>query len=212
MGWWGTTNGWYRIKGSFNAGGYNYVTGGVVNILPTPMIETPRVWNDAESDTLSWYYPEKANAQAFEIQQKKNGEAWETISNTITDTFLIIYPETAQTYLYRIRAKTNNRWFNNSWGQEATLIWSYTAVNETDKNEISIYPSPFYNQLNVECQASTFSHYPMRIYNQQGILIYEKQLSTEGHININTQSWKSGLYLMQINDGIKIQTYKLIKH
>ncbi len=211
MGWWGTTNGWYRINASFNAGGYNYVTGGVVNILPTPMLETPAVWNDAESDTLNWYYPAKANAQAFEVQQNRNSEGWETISNAIIDTFLIIYPEMDQTYQYRLRAKTNNRWFNNSWGQEVTLIWSYTGVNEDNKNEISIYPSPFQNQLNVEYIASSFSDYPIRIYNQQGILIFEQQSSLEGNTTINTQSWQTGLYLMQINDGTQTQTYKLIK-
>ena len=211
MGWWGTTNGWYRINASFNAGGYNYVTGGVVNILPTPMLETPAIWNEAESDTLKWDYPVIANADAFEIQQNKNSEGWETISNTITDTFLIIYPEIGHTYQYRIRAKTNNRWFNNSWGQEATLIWSYTGVNEDNENELSIYPSPFCDQLQVNYTDLNFSSYSVRIYNQQGILVFKNQSLKEGHTKINTQSWKPGLYLVQIYDGNQTQTYKLIK-
>ncbi len=211
MGWWGTTNGWYKIKGSFNAGGYNYVTGGVMNILPTPMIETPRVWNDAESDTLCWYYPAKAEAQAFEVQQNKNDEGWETISNTITDTFLIIYPETAQTYQYRLRAKTNNRWYYDSWGEEATLIWSYNAVDDEYMNEISIYPSPFNHQLHVECQVSSFSRYPIRIYNQLGMLVFEKPSLPEDRLIIDTQTWKPGLYLVRMTDGTQTKTYKLIK-
>ncbi|MCK5776176.1 MAG: T9SS type A sorting domain-containing protein, partial [Bacteroidales bacterium] len=209
-GWWGSTNGWYRIKGSFNAGGYNYVTGGVLNILPSPMLDIPIIWDEAENTNLAWQYPDKAKAEAFEIQQNIDDNGWETISNTTTDTFLLIYPEVNQNYKYRIRAKTNGRWFNN-WGEEIALLWNYTGINENNLGYTKVYPSPFSNQLNIEFENLNLSKIHIRIYNPQGTLVFKEDVLHQQTSNINTRSWRSGLYVVQLYDGKETSTTKVIK-
>jgi len=210
MGWWGSTNGWYRIKGSFNAGGYNYVTGGVLNILPLPMLHKPIVWDEAESTNLIWEYPTKAKAQAFEIQQNTNNQGWETISNTTVDTFLVIYPEINQSYTYRIRAKTNGRWFNN-WGDETILLWNYTGINENSIANVNTYPSPFSNQLNIEITDLNLTDITIKIYNQLGTLVFKTDIINQNTTSINTSDWAPGFYVVQLNNGRKTSTTKVIK-
>lgn len=211
MGWWGSSNGWYQIRGNFNAGGYSAIVGAAMNILPEPIVETPVILGDVNSGQLNWSYSEKGNADAFEIQNSVDGGNWVTLSNTVVDTMYTITPQNPQNYKYRVRAMTNGRWYANSWSQEVELNWAYEGINEQILDEVKIYPSPFSSDLNIYLPDNQTFPVQVLLYNQQGLLIFQEQIVNEQKININTAHWNSGVYIIHILYGSDCKISKIIK-
>jgi len=211
MGWWGSSNGWYQIRNSFNAGGYNYIIGAAMNIIAEPYITPPVVLDNSPMTQLSWQYPENAHAEAFEVQRSINGGSWETITTTVSDTTMTIFPIEGKTYEFRARAQVNNgRWYSNSWSEKVTLIWQYTGVNEQELNGIDVYPNPIQNNLSIEIPLQVQGPTRIIIINEIGQIIYNEN-SKNTSININTEEWKKGVYFIQIWNNNVSRTIKSIK-
>jgi hypothetical protein len=211
MGWWGTSNGWYKIRNSFNAGGYNYVIGAAMNIIAEPYITPPVVLDNSPMTQLSWTYPENAHAEAFEIQRSINGGSWETITTTVSDTSLTIFPDEESTYEYRARAQVNNGlWYSNSWSDKVKLIRTYTGVEEEEElNKVNVFPNPIQDKLYIQIASTAKSN--IIIYNELGQLIYQKDLNNTDQIELNTESWKKGIYFIQIWNNNTSRTIKSVK-
>lgn len=212
MGWWGTSNGWYQIRSGFNAGGYNYILGATMNVIPEPMLEAPVVLDNSPMTQLSWRYPENGHAEAFEVQRSMDGGSWETITSTVTDTTLTIFPTEDHTYDYRARAVVNNgRVYANSWGETVRLIRQYTGIEEQALDQIKVYPSPFNTELNIalDTQQSTPTH--VFVYNIHGAKVFEEMARAQ-EININTSNWKTGLYFIELTNGTATKTIKSLKY
>lgn len=211
MGWWGSSNGWYQIRGGFNAGGYNSIVGAAMNILPEPLVENPSVLDNESDSFLYWSYPEKGNADAFEVQRSVDGVGWETLSNTVVDTQFAISPQNPKTYKYRVRAMTNSRWYANSWSQEVELNWTYEGIDDQSLAKLKIYPSPFSSDLNIHLPENKNVLVQVDIYNQQGLLLFHKQTNSALELNINTVNWKVGVYIIHILYGNDSRVSKIIK-
>ena len=147
MGWWGASNGWYKIRGSFNAGGYSRVLGGAMNIIPEPMIIPPVIDADSIEFDLVWRYPAKAEAEAFQVQKKVNDGSWIDITDNTTDTTLHILVDPEKEYQFRVRAKTNGKWYQNSWSTVEKLKRNYVGIHETEKLRNKCYTKPFSKPL-----------------------------------------------------------------
>jgi hypothetical protein len=211
MGWWGSSNGWYQIRGSFDASGYSRIVGAAMNILPEPLLETPVMFGNVNLGQLNWNYPEKGNADAFEVQNSVDGGNWVTLSNTIVDTNYTIAPQNPKNYKYRVRAMTNGRWYANSWSQEVKLNWVYEGTNEQTIDEVKIYPSSFSSDFNIYLPNNLTIPTQVLLYNLQGVLIFQKQVENEQKININASNWNSGIYIVHILYGKESQVSKIVK-
>lgn len=123
MGWNGINNNWYDITGAFYATGYGnaVVDGGVKGIVPNPVICDTVQMLTTHSFILSWNISHRLNAERFELQQKKSGQSWVTLSDAIPDTFTTITVSNLGTYYYRVRARRDNIWWDWSETQEITL-------------------------------------------------------------------------------------------
>ncbi len=117
MGWLGKNNSWYDLEGSFNAGGYTIIDGGVVKWLPVPVFADSLTFSP-DSVTLSWHTSFRSNPENFELHfsERLNGP-WRRLSNTITDSFyqanvndlLHASPITGLAY-FRVRSFADSTW------------------------------------------------------------------------------------------------------
>lgn len=208
MGWWGASNGWYKIRGSFNSGGYNYILGAAMNIIPEPYVQTPILWDDATHLDLCWSYPENAHAEAFEIQRSVNGGSWETFVDEVSDTCWTIFPEEGTEYAFRIRAKTNGRWYANSYSEAVQLVRSYTGIEEESLIKLSTHPNPFTNQLRIELDAQ--ENYQIEVYNSMGQVVYS-EFSRDNLLIIDSSQWPSGIYFVKYQSDSGEKTIKSVK-
>jgi len=119
MGWWGSSNGWYALQGTWNAGGYTIVDAGVFDILPDPQFEEMPVQN-TDTFTLRWNIADNVQCDSFELQKYISG-SWTTITTTAnkfyTDTVF-----TCGNHKYRVRGKIDEHWYYNNYSETCNVF------------------------------------------------------------------------------------------
>ena len=99
-------------------------------------------------------------------------------------------------------------------GYNGTVLSSFgqTASNSTqDLKNISVHPNPVEDQLIIENESVFKDSDQVKVYTILGQEIkLDKQINNQ-HIYINTSSWSSGIYLIEVFVGSKKGTYKVIK-
>lgn len=83
-----------------------------------------------------------------------------------------------------------------------------TSVSSVIKNiEISAYPNPVSNQLNLKLENTTKGNYIINAYALNGTRLFEDKVQINGTVyetSIQTGNWATGVYYVQIiKDGIK---------
>ena len=212
MGWWGASNGWYKIRGSFDAGGYTYVVGGTMNIIPEPMIEQPEIWSDSTEFDLKWSYPEKAEAQAFQVQESVNEGNWVTISDSSADTSIHIVVDPEKEYKFRVRAKTNGKWYQNSWSTEVPLKRKYVGITDNPLGQLKVFPNPFNNELTLTFKTEAEKNTRVAVFDLTGKQIENRVVTSKKQIRFNTGNWKKGFYFIRVTDNNHSFTVKTIKN
>jgi len=210
MGWWGASNGWYRIRSNFNAGGYSVINGGVFNFLPIPVLETPIISATADVIQLNWQYAANYTVDAYEVEQKINNGNWESISNDIHDTTLSISVNPSSIYTFRVKAKYKNIWSFNSWSNEEQV--RYLGVNDNvNLDAISYGPNPVNDILNIYFPSSNKT-IDLSVYNNIGNSILQlNKTNLTNIVTISTVNWSSGLYFVRLTDGANNKVINVIK-
>ncbi len=145
MGWLGSSNGWYNLEGSFNAGGYTSVTGCVFDIFPEPQIEPIEIDEDNPTTfTVRWKVGRNLNADYYELQQKKGSDgSWVTLSSSIPDTFYTVTVNDEYTYYYRVRAHVDGYWWSDSYSQSRSVrlvqAGDYRTVKSGNWNDATVW-------------------------------------------------------------------------
>jgi len=78
---------------------------------------------------------------------------------------------------------------------------------------VSVFPNPLkHDKLSIKVDgANTSEIFKVIIYNLQGQVVYQNDISGKNLIEINTTGWlKSAVYLVSVQSGQKISTTKLI--
>lgn len=210
MGWWGTTNGWYQIRQSFNAGGYSNITAAVLNMIPVPEFDKKyKIDYENKTAELKWYYPERNPAQNFELQIKRGVSEWETYTDTLTKLSYIFKPEDDKSdYSFRIRAKVHDTWYNDSWSNSIKI--KHSSFKPKGSAELTLKPNVTSNKFIISY--NNLSGSTIKIYNLYGELVFEN--TEEVLINecqIDVSALQTGIYIVQVNKNGDKQTAKFLK-
>ncbi len=200
MGWWGSSNGWYRIRGNWNAGGYTSVTDGIFYLLPLPQLLTPNVKDGQKQVTVAWRFPEKANAQAFELQQKIGDGSWVTMSNTIKDTTFVTDVKDNEKQYFRVRAKVAGRWPYDKWSNTKMVTLDATGISDNNtKDGFVLYPNPASDIINIRFGEFVPSQMVVyNIYGQQVMHFHDVPKGTS--FNLNIEAIPVGFYFLRLTD------------
>ena len=105
----------------------------------------------------------------------------------------------------------------------ASLSFSALASNDAQEetseaevrkeaNDVKVYPNPFISSLNLELDWLSDETTTVRIFNIIGKQIFLESFEpTVLNININTNSFEKGIYFVEIKNGNKIDTQRIIK-
>ena len=89
-----------------------------------------------------------------------------------------------------------------------TCSYPYDAIEENKDSEISIYPNPGNNMLNI---STTLKNACVEVYDINGRLVHNQEI-TESITTINTKNWSDGIYLWEvIVNGKEVESGKWIK-
>lgn len=91
---------------------------------------------------------------------------------------------------------------------------SNTAIDLTPiQNEISVYPNPFTNMLTVNGKKDISN---LKIYQIDGSLVYSKDFDSQSTIELSTENFESGIYILSIQTvdghiGMKYDAMQILK-
>jgi len=95
-----------------------------------------------------------------------------------------------------------------------TEIGDVLTVNDIDVNELTIYPNPTSDIINIEFDVKKEDKVSWTLYNEVGKIIStasEKVITGENNLTINCSSLKSGIYFVSLNINKNIITKQFIK-
>ncbi len=100
------------------------------------------------------------------------------------------------------------------WGNIACDSVVSTSLNKIDllKNNISIYPNPFKENLAIDLSKITHKVSKITIINNIGQVVLNNEIIVKNNvINLSTEKLKNGLYFCIITINNNILTYKILK-
>jgi hypothetical protein len=102
----------------------------------------------------------------------------------------------------------------NGKGFEITYSTTPVSVKETENiNDLSIYPNPATDKLNVKFNTSTADDFNITIYNVTGQAVYKESLNNfmgSYYNELNIADFAQGVYLMQIKSSKGATTKKIV--
>jgi len=97
----------------------------------------------------------------------------------------------------------------DSISETSVITQNCTSISENKNNIVKTYPNPFSDNINIQFTDSDFAE--LNIYNTIGKLILNKNIEGLKSININTENLAKGIYILQLHNDSKINSYRIIK-
>lgn len=102
----------------------------------------------------------------------------------------------------------NNLWLGTDNSGVVKINMLNNSVNESFDQHNHVYPTIFHFNLNIEVVEKT----KIQIYNESGQLVNKEKTLYAGSHNIDTETYKKGLYVLKLTTIHSQKTYKLIKY
>ena len=89
--------------------------------------------------------------------------------------------------------------------------FSYSSIRTVtlSKSDIIVYPNPFKNQLTVTTADGNTSQCIIRLFDVTGNQLLMQKFNSS--VTLNVGKLAGGMYIIQINDGVNILSYKVYK-
>ena len=211
MGWWGSSNGWYNIQGSFNAGGYSNITAAVVDMIPVPEMGKPKVNPDDEVVNLEWFYSQKIKPESYELQVKIGSANWLTVDSNITAASYKYKYTSTDLHRFRVRAKYNGKRAQNGWSQYESIDIE-KAINDFYPEDLLVYPTVTLDAINVEYKYLSGS--TIAVFDASGTRIYYEEIDSDANLGKRTipmGTFAPGMYFVRVYGNGNSLTKKFIK-
>jgi serine protease AprX len=114
---------------------------------------------------------------------------------------------------YRIKHKlgTDTAFYYNESTVNFNTACTTTGIIPVNTFDVKVSPNPFTRQLNINMGSLISNKIKTRIFSENGKLVYN-QLSAQRNIQINTASWLSGIYTIEIwNGNEKVFVKRIVK-
>lgn len=161
---------------------------------------------------LEWEMKSERNNQFFEVEYSSNGDDWGIVStvNSIGD-----HSET-EVYISFIESIYEKGYFRLS-AVDANSVRTKLDVQylKGKGKDLVVYPNPSTNDevVTIQFKNEGKSNYSLKINNSLGQLIHDEIVegfSENEKILIDINDWPSGIYFIQLDNGIERRVEKLI--
>jgi len=130
------------------------------------------------------------------LKTNNGGTNWSTVTSGITGNIGSIN-----------FSSPNKGWAVGAGGKIITYNPAATSTTAYDEELVSIYPNPTNNIANIEFES--FGTYELKVLDISGKLVHSEELTAQNH-QINTESWPTGVYRINITNEKGLMTSKAI--
>ena len=209
----------YEYNGKYMHNAFTTVASNNTSTLPVKLsyFEAKKVNDNVK---LVWFTSSEINNKGFDVERSIDGKTFETIAfvkgegNSNSNVMYTSIDENpfvinqVQKLYYRL----NQIDFD---GKSSFSPIREVSVNDVFDNEISIYPNPFTNELNIETLNTENAICTIQVVDISGrILINQTEAVTKGLGTIklsNTSNLSAGIYMVKISNNGIVKTIKIVK-
>ena len=183
--------------------------------LPIHLIGFQGNMNKNNKVTLNWTVADNETANSFEVERSFNGRDFTTVgvvfaSEKMGTENYMFYETTNGTdkVMYRLKMIDKNREVDYS----RILIFQ---LKSTITNNIKIIGNPVNDKLTFSYTSSANQSVDVKVYDMIGkVVLKNKVNSLEGSNVISlplSSTFKAGMYIVEVNNGIELQSSKFVK-
>ncbi len=156
---------------------------------------------------LKWNVNDETIFDHYEVEFSEDGSLFihtENVGVSFTDkrnadhSFVHTSPVMGRNY-YRLKTVYN----------DGRFIYSPVRIINFDDAAVKIYPNPFFNTFNIISGKTGGLKTTVRIFDPAGKQLMQQ--SFEGSVSLNVSTFAAGTYLVQVDDGKNIQSFKVQK-
>ncbi len=173
--------------------------GGIDGLLPISFLSFTAECQK-QTALLQWTTSQEINSQYFEVQTSNDGMRWATVktipaagTSNIVNNYSFAVANPLPNQLYRLAEYDNN-------GQRTYSKIISAACVENNSN-ISLYPNPATNVLNVSTAFATDTDVQLTIYSLLGTVVHSQQYHANAgsnNVTINVKDLAAGTYVLVI--------------
>ncbi len=143
------------------------------------------------------------------VEKSLNNYEWlvdtsKTIGNATLIKSLLAY--SGKSLVVQLKTQNNTGCIDSS--SQNLTIPDFSKISSNNKSKININPNPFNNQLRL---TNINSDSKIKVYNIHGQLVFDCDYVDENQLEINTNNWKSGIYLIKVSDQNELLHFKVVK-
>lgn len=188
---------------SFNNFLYKYVSINNVQVLPVTMLSFNAELHGADVKT-SWTVDREINVKEYLVQHSKNGSVFTAIGSVAANSVA------SYTFMHNNAPEGKNYYRLVMVDKDGSSKLSDVQLVNVGKGIlVNIYPNPVKNRLNISFNTSLNKPASLKIVNAFGQVLHQQQLA--GTTQIDMSKYAAGMYILQVDDGLKISTFKVQK-
>ena len=180
---------------------YIYITNSLT--LPVSLLNFNAIRN-GDKVNINWQTGEEINTLQYELEHSTNGSLFRKIGTVNAS------QKTGYTYTHNDPANGKNHYRLKIVDKDGHYTYSQTRiVNLKNDDFVKLYPNPVKDLLYVTITTQNNKPAHLKIMTEYGQLIQQQDVNINAIIKTN--GWAAGTYLLQVNSGQTVQTFKVQK-
>jgi hypothetical protein len=179
---------------------------------PTPSLSSINV--QRTSATISWTLVDNATAYDFGWRVAGSGSTWITVTRPPSvNTFTIINLSPGTVYEIRVRARCQSTVTDYSFSTFTTTINRTGDITTDGPANLSLYPNPASDQLNISLEALGEQNAVLRLTDLAGKEVLTQSYDlVEGKntLNLNVEGLARSVYFLSIDYNLGVQRTKVV--
>lgn len=183
---------------------YHYVYIDRESVLPVRLVNfTAKPVNN--NVQLQWTVTNEINIAGYEVQFSKDGRTFNKIGNILPGD--LHTPEKTYSFLHTGAINGKNYYRLKIIDNDGRFTYSPIRIVILGSDAVLVYPNPFHSQLNiVNSNGGTAT---VRLLDLTGKQLLQQTFEASTVLNVNNLA--SGIYVVQVNNGINIRSFKVYK-
>jgi hypothetical protein len=187
----------------FNNSFYHYLYIQRTQMLPARFVDfTAKLVG--KNALLQWDVANELNITNYSVEYSKDGRIFDSIGNVQPTN--IIAPEKSYTFIHNGVSNGNN-YYRIKMIADDQYNYSIVREVEIDSGDISVYPNPFADHLNVFSNSVTAT---LQLTDLTGKILVQQKFSGATILDLKTLT--AGMYIVKINDGVNVRSFKVVKN
>lgn len=159
-----------------------------------------------KSVALRWTVGNETNVSSYDVQFSTDAHNFKTIANVLATG--ITAPLKEYKFVHTTPVNGKNYYRIKMIDKDGTVKYSPVREVEMMLSDILVYPNPFHNQLNVILKETT-GPVKVTVSDVSGRIILQQTFTGAATLNLNNIA--AGMYILHVNDGTNVYSFKVYK-